>query len=349
MKELPSLAGVYRATVEGRILECNETFARIYGYGSPAELESLDDEELYLSREERQAFLDELRRKGVLLNHELRGRRKDGAAIWLLENAMLCPASGDEPEVIQGTLLDINERKDIEEKLRASGERLRRMSQQFQTAREDERTRVAREIHDELGQRLTALKMSVSRLRKGLAPEAAVLRSESRAILESIDELLHTVRDLSTQLRPAVLDHLDLDDAVKWQARDFESKTGIRCEVISRLDGLPLGSRRTTDLFRVVQEALTNVVRHAKASRVQIQILREAGDLLLEVADNGQGTSDEDLNRPASLGLLGIRERIEALGGDVQLVSAPGKGTRIRVRVPLRRRETGHEEDSDRR
>ncbi len=279
---------------------------------------------------------------------EVRCRHRDGS--WRLIE-VIGVNRFDDPEVgaLVANYRDVTERKVAEEELKQSREQLRKLSRHINAAREEERTRISREIHDELGQKLTVLKMSVSRLRQALPREPEALQSSARAILESIDGLLRTVRNVSTELRPAVLDHLGLVDAIKWQARQFETRTGIPCPVRSRLEGVMVDSGRRTDLFRVVQEALTNVVRHARATRVQIQILREAGDLLLEVSDNGQGIKPEDQNRQTSLGLLGIRERVQALGGTVELSSTPGSGTRLRVRIPLIAKEAGHEEDPDRR
>lgn len=260
---------------------------------------------------------------------EIRLRRKTGA--YLDVEAILSPAFADGEPCILFAARDMTERMEMENRLRTSHEQLRRLSSRLTTAREEERTRIAREIHDELGQRVTVLKMAVARLRRPLPREPEV-----QEILKSIDELLQKVRDLSTELRPAVLDHLELVEALEWQARDFESRTGIPCRLVSRVDRVTVEPGTKTDLYRVTQEALTNVARHAGASRVQIQVSHEAGDLLLEIADNGQGIKEEDLNRN-SLGLLGIRERIQGLGGTVRLTNAPQGGMRLRIRIPLER------------
>lgn len=330
-----NLAGLYRSTADGRILDCNQTFARMHGYGSCEEVLSGDARDFYFSPREREVFLAKLQTKGALVNYEIRGRRKDGSAFWLLENVTLDRSR--DPWILEGTMLEITDRKEAEVELEKSRAELRKLSLRLSAAREEERSRIAREIHDELGQKLTVLKMAVSRLRRALPHDPENLQSSARGILTSIDELLRTVRDLSTKLRPAVLDHLELVDALKWQARDFETRTGIRCRLVSRVDRVTVDPGSKTDLYRVTQEALTNVARHAGASRVQIQVSREAGDLLLEITDNGKGGTDEDLNRHDSLGLLGIRERIQALGGTVRLKNAPEGGMKLRIRIPLAR------------
>ena len=296
----------------------------------------------------RRLFDEALAAPGQTVAAELRCRHRDGS--WRrIEVVGVNRLDDRDVGAFVTNYRDVTDRQVVEENLRESREELRRLSLHLSAAREEERTRIAREIHDELGQKLTVIKMSVSRLRQDLPREPATLQSSVRAILKSIDELLVTVRNLSTELRPAVLDHLGLIDALKWQARDFEAKAGIRCEVVSRLEGVTLDSARRTDLFRVAQEALTNVARHARATRAQIHVSAEAGDLLLEISDNGQGIQEEGSNPRSSLGLLGIRERIEALGGTVQWVSTAGRGTRVRVRIPLVRKGVGNEEDPDRR
>lgn len=328
-----NLAGLYRSTPDGRILDCNETFARMYGYGSRDEILCVNAHELYFSPKEREAFVGKLEDNGVLVNYELRGRRKDGSAFWLLESVTLDRSVV--PAILAGTLLDITDRKKAEEEVERSRGELRKLSQRLNDAREEERSRIAREIHDELGQRLTVLKMAVARLRRSLPREPEPLHTSARAILTSIDDLLRTVRHLSTELRPSVLDHLELLDALKWQARDFESRTGIRCRFRSRLERLPVDPSARTDLYRVTQEALTNVARHAGASVVQIKVAREAGELLLDITDNGTGITEEEMKGKGSLGLLGIRERIEALGGAVRLNNTSGGGTKLSIRVPI--------------
>ena len=295
----------------------------------------------------RPLFAGALQAPGRAVAGEVRCRHRDGS--WrVIEVVGVNRFDDPEVEALVANFRDVTDRRVAEEDLRESREQLRRLSLHISAAREEERTRIAREIHDDLGQKLTVVKMSLSRLRQDLPREPSTLQSSVRAILKSIDELLATVRDLSTELRPAVLDHLGLVDALKWQARDFESKIGIRCKVVSRLEEVSLDSARRTDLFRVTQEALTNVARHSGATRVQIQISGEAGDLLLEISDNDQGFQEDGTSRRSSLGLLGIRERIEALGGTVQWLGTSGRGTRVRIRIPLVWKGA-HEEDPDRR
>ena len=335
---------------DGTTSYATPSVTRVLGY-PPEELvdksvlEFIHPDDVELSRP---LFAGALQAPGRAVAGEVRCRHRDGS--WRVIEVVGANRFDDpDVEALVANFRDVTDRRTSEEELRESREQLRRLSLHISAAREEERTRIAREIHDDLGQKLTVLKMSLSRLRQDLPGEPSTLQSSVRAILKSIDELLATVRDLSTELRPAVLDHLGLVDALKWQARDFETKTGIRCDVVSRLDDVNLDSARRTDLFRVTQEALTNVARHSGASRVQVQISGEAGDLLLEISDNGQGFHEDETSRQTSLGLLGIRERIAALGGTVQWLGIASGGTRVRVRIPLVWKGGRDEEDPDRR
>ncbi len=208
-------------------------------------------------------------------------------------------------------------------------EDLRSLSAQMRAVREEERTRISHEIHDELGQRLTALKFEVARIPGG---------DEDNRIRGQIDELIRTVRVISWELRPSVLDSLGLVAAMEWQAQDFARRLGIRCSVDLPEDELRIPSEMATDLFRVFQELLTNISRHAQATRVDIILETTADTIHLDVKDNGRGIHRRDQSRP-SLGLLGIRERLDRWGGmiDIQAASPDNDppGTRIQIKIPL--------------
>jgi len=237
---------------------------------------------------------------------------------------------------------------DMVERRSESERSLKALSERLLVVQEQERMRVAREIHDDLGQLLTALKMDVIGLmeRTPPAPELAPMIDRIGLTLENA---VTAVQRISSELRPSVLDDLGLFAAIEYETQAFEERTGIECELSIPENPPAVGKAAATAIYRMVQEALTNVARHSRATRAQIQVAAEAGDLLLEISDNGQGIQDEGTRNQSSLGLLGIRERIEALGGNVQWVSPAGKGTRVRVRIPLVRKGGTHEEDPDRR
>jgi signal transduction histidine kinase len=233
-----------------------------------------------------------------------------------------------------GVAEDITERKQIEHERQHSLEQLRALAASLQTVREEERTKVAREIHDELGQSLTAVKLEVFALLKRVDPDGAYVK-EADSILKLIDDSVHAVRRISTELRPGVLDDLGLQAAIEWAAEEFETRTGINCKLSLPESDVCIDRDRTTAIFRILQETLTNVARHAQASRVEIRMLMENESILMEVSDNGTGF---DARKPHqigdALGILGMRERALLAGGELQIHSTPRVGTLVRVRMP---------------
>lgn len=226
---------------------------------------------------------------------------------------------------------EIAERKRAERRQRESQEQLRALSSRLQRLREEERLHISREIHDELGQLLTALRMSLS----GLQLRMPVLLSEKvDQQIALVDEAIRSVQRISTELRPGLLDDLGLIAAVRWLADDFQTRTGIRCSANLITGEMNTGRDAELAVFRILQEALTNVARHAGATEVVIQASTDAGGWSFEVRDNGRGLSDLEAADPRSLGLLGMRERAEMLGAEVRFLGRPGLGTSVLVRIP---------------
>jgi signal transduction histidine kinase len=212
----------------------------------------------------------------------------------------------------------------------------RALTARLQALREEERTRVAREIHDELGQTLTAAKIDLAWWANRLPEEPPTLRDMARRILILLDTTIDTSRRMFTDLRPSILDDLGLVAALDWQAKEFQVRTGIQSQFISQDDQIDLAPELATALFRICQEALTNVTRHASATHVTIRLGRQADELVLGVEDNGKGVTDREIADPRSLGLAGMRERALLLGGELSILGRPGAGTVVRVRVPLK-------------
>ncbi|MBI1763177.1 MAG: PAS domain S-box protein [Acidobacteria bacterium] len=335
-----NLAGVYRATAEGQYLECNDAYATMFGFASPEELKDTEAWWIYPDQQLRAEMLEQLRRQGGLNNYEMQLRRKDGSAVWALANITYREADGQTPAIIEGIALDITKRKLDEAKLAESREQLRALSARLAAIREEERTAIAREIHDSLGQMLTGLKLDVAWLHKRLtngtsgdAQEALVQKAEGMASL--LDDTIQTVRDLATQLRPGVLDTLGLTAAIEWQVQDFQARTGIECEIWLCPEPKDLPQEKATALFRILQEILTNIIRHADATRVVIHLLPRENALLLSVADNGRGITTGNLRDGKSLGLLGMRERALMVGGEVDFEGSHERGTTVTVKVPV--------------
>jgi len=231
---------------------------------------------------------------------------------------------------------EIAERKQIEMSLRRSEESLRALAAHIQSVREEERTGIAREIHDELGQSLTGLKMDLSWLAKRLPAEQKDTQKKITTMFGLIDATVKTVRKISSGLRPQVLDDVGLVGALKWQAREFQTRTGVRCKVDMPEEDIVLAPEQATAVFRIFQEVLTNVTRHAKATRVDIELRLGDEGLRLKIADNGKGIASAEVQSQASLGLLGIRERALLFGGGVAIAGTKGKGTIVTLTIPRR-------------
>jgi signal transduction histidine kinase len=228
---------------------------------------------------------------------------------------------------------EIVERVAAERQVRESEERLRALASHVISVREEERTHIAREIHDELGQVLTALKMDIVWLTRRL--DDAGLLDKVNAMRQLVDDTIRTVRKIATGLRPEVLDNMGLVAAISWQTTEFQKRTGVRCRTRLPPEASVYDQDLSTTLFRIYQELLTNVARHAHATRIDVELAHADGRLVLDVADNGVGMPLDQAGTKAALGLLGMRERALRLGGRIDISSIHGTGTRVSVSIPM--------------
>jgi signal transduction histidine kinase len=239
------------------------------------------------------------------------------------------------------------ERRRAQEQLRESHEQLRALSVYLQHVREEERTRIAREVHDELGQALTSCKLDISLLANKLPPNLPGLKERAKALSAHMDTTIQTVRRIATELRPGILDHLGLIAALEWQSNEFQTRTGIKCDVRTDLHEPVLTPDLATTFFRIFQETLTNIIRHAGATQVAVHLKEVAGRIILEVRDNGRGILPQEISNTRSMGLLGMKERAALLGGTFKIGPAPnGKGTLASVSIPLRPLNSERHENS---
>jgi PAS domain S-box-containing protein len=260
-------------------------------------------------------------------------RRKDGSVIWtdVVASVVRSP-EGHGPGYI-AIHRDSTELRRSQAMLRESHERLQQLAAGLIDVREQERSAIARELHDELGQALTRLNMDLVGLVERLPRRLRTRRTAGMVSL--VEEMFTTVQHLSSQLRPAILDDFGLEAAIEWQALEFEQWNGARCRLDLRLPPLPPDRDRDTTVFRILQESLTNVARHAHAESVDIRCGVSAGALFLEVADDGVGIAEGTVGGPGSLGVLGMRERARAIGAEVHIVPRTPRGTAVRLRVPV--------------
>ena len=226
------------------------------------------------------------------------------------------------------------ETQKAQEKLRRSYDQLRALTGHLRFVREEERTRIAREVHDELGQALTGIKLDLSWLSGKISGER-VLQRKIKAMSAHIDATILTVRRIATELRPGVLDNLGLAAAIEWQAAEFQERTGIRCEVKIAVAETIWDREFNTMCFRIFQETLTNVIRHAKATRVDVSLTQVDHELILTVRDNGRGILEKEVIHAQSIGLIGMKERVAQAGGQVFFFGLPNRGTTVTMRVPM--------------
>jgi len=229
-------------------------------------------------------------------------------------------------------LRDVTERVRAERALRDSREEIKEMALAANSVREQEKSRIARELHDELGQALTALKIDVVWMKQNLSAPTAELASKLTEMQLLVDGTVAATRRISADLRPLILDDLGLAAAAEWLVQNFTQRTGVRCELVIAA-GLELGEPNATSFFRVLQESLTNIARHARATQVEVTLDREGEHVTLTVRDNGVGFDMDAPRRAGAFGLRGVRERATLLGGEVTIESAPGKGTRVELRL----------------
>jgi signal transduction histidine kinase len=259
-------------------------------------------------------------------------RTKDGTTLDVVIFSQLATFEGRQVRVVLAE--DITERRRNERKLRESEQQLRELVCRLQSVWEEERTRVARQLHDELGQAVTALKMNCSWITGQLADAPKVVIEKIKSSMALVDETIVTIRRLSTELRPGVLD-FGLAAGIEWQAGEFQSISKIACTVELFGEKERLDTKRATQVFRIFQETLTNIARHSGATKVNILLCQEPDEVVLEVRDNGRGATREEVENRKSLGVLGMRERVVFLSGMFSIEGIPNRGTIVRVRVPV--------------
>ena len=229
---------------------------------------------------------------------------------------------------------ELADRLSKEDEFRRSTEQLRELSARLQTVREEERTHLARSIHDELGQALTGLKMDVAWLQQHLSQQQPALLEKTQAMSDLIDIAVQAVRRIATELRPGILD-LSLVATIEWELQEFQTRSGIQANLISAPEETTLDDDGATTVFRIFQEILTNVTRHAQATQIDVSVEENTTHLTLQVQDNGRGITANEIASPKSIGLLGMQERARLRAGEVHFQGRPGKGTTVTVRLPL--------------
>ncbi len=323
---------------DGTILYVNPTWLETLGY---------DEEEVvgrwfgdFLETGFVERFKKDYRKfkqEGIIYGVEYVLMRKNGSEIIAAFDGRIGLTLDGSFERAHCIFYNITEQKKYEAELRRSREEMRNLSQHLESIREEERTRIAREIHDELGQALTALKMDIAWLHRRMVDAEGITREKTASMIELVDNTIQSVRRISSELRPGILDDLGLAAAIEWQAGEIEKRTGIRCETSFEPEDIMIDDTCNISVFRIFQEAITNVIRHANASTMQVRLRMDDTSLELCVHDDGIGISDDRVSHSRSFGLIGMRERALFCGGELHIFKNHDKGTTVKVTIPLNR------------
>jgi PAS domain S-box-containing protein len=293
----------------------------------------LYEEDIPKIRELVSEFMQGLMDRNLSLNRNYTKDRKVIYCEWY--NSVLKNDQGEVVTILSLTH-DITERKEAEEKLNQSYHRIRSLSEHLQNIREEERKRISREIHDELGQQLTVMKLDVSWLIKRLSTAEETVNQKLGELKDLLDTTVVSVRRISSELRPSLLDDLGLTAAMEWHLKEFESRSGIQTSFNAPEEEWQLSDSVKTGLFRIFQESLTNVARHSEAKAVKVDFRRQNGHLVLQIKDNGKGFDKKETNEKKTLGILGMKERTASMGGNYEIESKPEKGTTVTVNLPFK-------------
>jgi len=318
-----------------RVLKANETFAKLVG---------LPKNEI-IGRKCFEVFWGEMcDSPGCPLTRILDGEedveydsdkvRPDGTSLPCIVSATPFGRPGGTTVGIVEDFKDISERKRAERELQESGERLRELTAHLQSIREEERSRIAREVHDELGQVLTALSLDVHWLHTRLPEELGELQEKTRSMGKLITTTVNSVSRICSELRPAILDDIGLSAAIEWQAGEFTSRTGIACNIQTKPRQIKLSEALSVAIFRIFQETLTNIVRHAQASEVDVQLRLTPNNFSMRVSDDGVGIEANEPHKFSSFGLLGVKERVRGFNGELTFCTGEKGGACLDIVIP---------------
>jgi len=331
--------GIWVLDVNGVAVYVNRRMAEMLGYEINEMLESSLFEFMHESVREGAQQKWERHIREVNERQDICFRHKNGAEVWTMISTNVIFDDAGRVAGILWMVADITERRQTEMEIKESREQLRQLSSHLQRAREEEKARIAREIHDELGGTLTALKMDIFWLTRKLPQNLAPLLSKTDTMSALVDSAVQTTRRICTELRPTILDDLGLVAAIEWQVREYEIRTGIECVLHLDESGISPDGDGSIALFRILQESFTNIIRHAHATRVEIALHREGDNIMMQIKDNGVGISEDKVLNPLSHGIRGMIERAWDLGGALSVSDAPGRGTVIYALIPSPQRE----------
>ncbi|MDP4196423.1 MAG: PAS domain S-box protein [Bacteroidota bacterium] len=325
---------------DNKIVDCNLQAIRLFRCSkeeligkTPIELSPLQQASGILSEEVALKQIETVL-KGELQCFEWIHKRPDGSCFNAEVNLNCFTIDGE--TCIQSMIRDITERKRVQQELVHSKQQLSALANHLQTIRESERATIAREIHDDLGQQLTAIKIELAWITGRIPLSGDELKNELISIEQIVDSLVESVQKISSELRPGLLDDLGLIPAIRWQFNEFVKKTKMNGDISLPDEDLRFDDKLCIQLFRVFQESLTNIARHSEATHVKVELKHQMDELLLLIEDNGKGITEEQINSSKSLGLLGMCERIRSAEGNITISGKPGLGTKVCINLPIK-------------
>jgi PAS domain S-box-containing protein len=328
-----ALIALFRTNLKDRkVIQANKVAAKIFGYSSIKEfIDKFDIGQAFVNQNDEEHVTQLLREKGYIEKLVIHSKRKDGSFIWN-ETSFLVDA---EKGYVDCFAIDNTSRILAEKKLKETNEKLRNLYRYMNNVREEERKNIAREVHDNLGQKLTALNLDISWIQQSIPENCEELKYQFLPILDLINQSIITVQRISTELRPGILDDLGLINAIQWQSNEFSRRTNLNFKLNLGKEEIELEDEIKTQLFRVYQESLTNIIRHSDAKNIYVNLLFKKRKLIFEIIDDGKGISMNKINDSSSFGLIGMKERIASINGEFEISNRLRKGTKVRILVPL--------------
>ena len=330
-----SLVGITTASPDGRLIETNITYAQMYGYNNPEEMMSEVNNvgQLYVNQEDRKEVLRILTEKGFMGPREIEVIKRDGTRFFSLVSSREFIDESSNLIYYQATHLDITEQKKVHEEIIGSKKQLEELYKHLNDVRENERAEISREIHDELGQTLTALKIDLNWTMEKI-PADVLIHKKIKSMIDMVSGTIKKVQKISSDLRPGMLDDLGLNASLEWYSKECEKRSNFTCML--ELDEIPnLNSKIKLILFRIFQEGMTNIIRHANAKKVDVKLNFSSSGIILKISDDGIGISKKKTNMKDSLGLIGIKERLRQFNGTLEIISSINNGTSLVINIPI--------------
>jgi PAS domain S-box-containing protein len=332
-----SLIGISTASSEGKLLQVNRAYAKMYGFDSPEQMLSVltSVETLYAYAKQREEVLRILKTDGFMEAREIEVIRRDGTHFFVLVSAVQIKDADGKLLYNQATHIDLTEREKNEMEIKKSKELLEKLNQHLHDVWENEKAQIALNIHDDLGQKLTALSMDLAWIKSRMGVQSQAVIQKLKEVNHDIFETIEEIKEISAFLRPSILFDIGIIPAIISLLEKFQQKSGITCQFVHQSEEFEIDYRLSLILYRIVQESFTNIARHSNAKNVKVNLKKIRNNIELQIIDNGIGISKEKINSFSSMGLAGIRERVKLVNGIVKIKGEKNIGTKIRVVIPF--------------